>query len=102
MLNANIVLERSMGVEDYLSDNPEYSVPDYLYQEGAEADYIFFIGVVSDRSLSWVGAATSIIKDPKTKQPIIGMFDLNYLDNLSYEDLLNYHSRNGPCFRLRE
>jgi hypothetical protein len=87
-LRSPIVLERYHEIEEYLED-PVYSVPRYLYDQGADADYIFFIGIVSDSSLDWVGAASSIIQDTETKQPIVGMFDLNYYDGFSYEDLLS-------------
>jgi hypothetical protein len=87
-LRTPIKLERYLGIENYLG-NPGYSVPSYLYNRGADADYIFFIGIVSDSSLGWVGAASSMIQDNQTKQPIVGMFDLNYYDGFSYEDLLS-------------
>ncbi len=71
-----------------LPDNPVYYFPRYLYDKGADADYIFLVGLISGTSLVWVVSASSIIQDTKTQQPIIGMFELNYDVSHRYENLL--------------
>jgi len=85
-LTSNIVLSESF-VED--AEFQDYEPPESYYTEGVEADYLFFIGFVSDPSLDYVGAATYISQDSETDQPIIGQFDLNYYNGFSDDDLLS-------------
>jgi leishmanolysin len=85
-LKSNIVLDFSFE-EDYVGEN--YTPLDYLFNEGVEADYLMFVGVVSDQTLGWVGSATYLSQDENTRQPIVGVFDMNYYQGFSYEDLMS-------------
>jgi hypothetical protein len=79
-------------LDDSYIDNEElggWTPPDSYFSEGVEADYLFFVSFVSDPELDFVGTAIHISQDPDTDQPIVGVFDLNYYDGFSYEDLLS-------------
>jgi leishmanolysin len=85
-LTSNILLDDSYadgGVDE------GYDPPASLFTDGVEADFLFFIGLVSNANLGWVGVASHTTLDSVTNQPIIGYFYLNYVDGYSREDLLS-------------
>lgn len=72
-LTSNIILDDS-----YANGGLEagYDPPASMFTEGVEADFLFFIGLVSDEDLGWAGVAAYTTQDSVTNQPIIGYFDL--------------------------
>lgn len=67
------------------------SIPSNYQTEGVEADYVFFVAVISDINSSYVGFASPCVLDPITNQPVAGYFVINYVEewNMSYEDYLS-------------
>ena len=89
-LTLPIVLDSSFELHELSDDTTiNYSPPDKYFNEGIEADFIFFIGFVSDESLGWAGMATALDYDSETYQPVIGQFEMNYLEEYTYEDDLS-------------
>ena len=64
------------------------TIPSRYQTEGVEADYVFFVSVISDINSSYVGFASPCVLDPLTNQPVAGYFVINYAEewNMSYED----------------
>jgi hypothetical protein len=68
----------------------DLDIPEKYYTEGIDADYLFFILIISRTSASYAGAAIDLQRDPNTHQPVIGVFIINYIESrghYSYDDL---------------
>jgi hypothetical protein len=89
-LTSPIVLDSSFELREFSDNTPiNYTPPDKFFNEGIEADYIFFVGLISDENLGWVGIATAHDYDSETNQPVIGQFEMNYFEHFTYEDDLS-------------
>ena len=73
------------------SISDSWAIPNSYQTTGVDADYIFFVGVISDSSSDYVGFASPCVLDPVTNQPVIGYFVLNVVEEweMSYEDYLS-------------
>ncbi len=68
----------------------EVYLPEDYYSQEFDADYLFFIEIVYQPESQFVGIANFLHLDSITNQPVIGVFQINYLEgkNLSYDDYL--------------
>jgi hypothetical protein len=89
-LNIPIKFDYSFKLYELSDDSKINHTPsDRYFNQGIEDDFILFASLISDQSLDWAGIATSLYSDSQTYQPIVGQFEINYFEEVTYEDELS-------------